>query len=35
MVNQYGGEICYIVIYYGVLCNIGILGWNMICIRLQ
>ena len=33
--NKYhGGEICYIVIYYGELCNIGILCWNMICVRL-
>ena len=27
--NKYhGDEICYIVIYYGVLCNISILCWN-------
>ena len=29
--NKYhGDEICYIVIYYGVLCNISILCWSMI-----
>ena len=34
--NEYHGDkICYIVIYDGVLCNIGILCWNMICVRLQ
>ena len=34
--NKYSGdEKCYIVIYYGVLRNISILYWNMICVRLQ
>ena len=28
-------EICYIVIYYGVLCSISILCWNMVFVRLQ
>ena len=26
---------CYIVIYYGVLCNISILCWNTNYVRLQ
>ena len=30
-----GDETCYIVIYNGVLCNIKILCWNMVCVRLQ
>ena len=31
--NEYrGDETCYIVIYYGILCNISILCWNRICI---
>ena len=31
--NKYhGDETCNIVIYYGVLTNIGILCWNMFCV---
>ena len=34
--NKYHGvEICYIVMYYGILRNISILSWNMIYVRLQ
>ena len=34
-VEYRGHEKCYIVTYYGVLCTISILCWNMFYVRLQ